>query len=334
MSVIEVADDDGMARELLSPSKQERTAHWTHCACTGARLLFLFSHGVWALSISTSLEHLSEASWGVLFLPIWIGDALCAVLIIASWFLSCPYIKFCLEMRQQRRGINNPSILTEILPEILMAIASLFFLLIIFFGEYALFSYLESEQKGHPHTLAVVVVLLGFSGTVAVCYGVIIVYNSMVHVAVGAGTLGTVVVFACTRQSPVSTQAFCLIPIACCVFGLLVDLAWRFAVTLHVLTREERLLRLCEIAALGVLLFAVSTFAQKVSSDAFSEARILGMVAGASMCFMAVLRLRMCWLELWQPVTERMLRDRRTVSASDTVQISELRDSQLIALSG
>ena len=31
------------------------------------------------------------------FLPAWIGDAVCALLVILSWFASCPYIQLCLE---------------------------------------------------------------------------------------------------------------------------------------------------------------------------------------------------------------------------------------------
>ena len=42
--------------------RQERTAHWTHGACSSARLLFLFSHGVLVLSVSTALENLDEAA--------------------------------------------------------------------------------------------------------------------------------------------------------------------------------------------------------------------------------------------------------------------------------
>lgn len=320
--MIEFLDDEGMARELLTPNRKERTAHWTHCACSAARLLFLFSHGVLVLSVSTLLNRLTEATWWVLFLPVWLGDALCVVLIIGAWFASCPYIKFCVGERQQRHGPNNPSILTEILPEILMAVLGFFFLIVSFCGEYALCSYLDSVQRGQPHTLAAVIILLGLSGAMSLCHGVCIVSNCAVFATVGVAVLATLVIFAATREGEAAAQALCLMPAVIAVAVLIIALVWRFSRTSYVLNREERFLRLGEMALLIVLFSATLSAAHSVSISLLSDASVRGCVAGASMCLVAALRGRMCCLELWQPVSERMLSHARTASRSATVQIS------------
>lgn len=322
-TTLDVADDDGMARELLAPSKQERTAHWTHCACTAARLLFLFSHGVLALCVSSALDNIDEASWWILFLPVWIGDILCAALIVSSWFVSCPYIKFCLEERSQRRGMHNPSILTEILPEILMAVLGLLFLIMLFVGEYSVCSYLDSAQHGHPHSLAAVVILLGLASGISICHGVCVVHNSVIFIVVGCGVFSTVVIFAATRESDPTGQAFCLTPAIGAVMVLIVAVVRRFYLTSPVLVGEERVLRFGEIALLVVLLGALLSVGRKVQADLPAEASTHGSVAGASLCLVALLRGRMCCLELWQPVHERMLSHERTVaSASASVHVS------------
>merc|ERR1719469_1637781 len=115
--ILDVNGDDGYIRGLLS-TPQARTANWTTLACHATRLTFLLSHGMVVLSFAASLENLDQASWWLIWLPAWIGDSICMGLLIFSWFSSCPYLKLCVAERMPRVGIDNPSMLTEILPEI------------------------------------------------------------------------------------------------------------------------------------------------------------------------------------------------------------------------
>jgi len=303
--------ESGSSRELLlSYRKQERTARWTSGCNRAAGLLFLGSHGVFVLVVSISLGSLSEASWWLLFVPVWAGDAVCSVLVIISWFASCPYIKLCLVERQQRLGSENPSILTDILPDIVLAAVGLIFLLLIFFGEYALCAYLDSAQHGEPRALLAVVVLLVIVSMLAICRGICLTRNSAHFISVGAGLLVAVSAFAATRGEDVapSSQALAALPAAACAACFLALSALRLSTIMRVLSWEESLLRGAEILMLAALVFATGLFTLNVWRSKLAEAGIDGATAGVSMCVIVVLRWRMFCLELRRrPMDERLL---------------------------
>eukprot|EP00931_Biecheleriopsis_adriatica_P047510 TRINITY_DN27396_c0_g1_i2.p1 TRINITY_DN27396_c0_g1~~TRINITY_DN27396_c0_g1_i2.p1 ORF type:complete len:336 (+),score=41.64 TRINITY_DN27396_c0_g1_i2:28-1008(+) len=161
-SSAELIDTDSLrasAREVFDTSKEERTALWTHFCGYGARLVFLTAHGLLVLSVSVALEHLDQVNWWLTFLPIWIGDALSFLLAVGSMFASFPYIKLCLVERSPRVN-DNPSMLTEVLPEIVLAIPGLLLLLLAFCSEYSLCGYLASAQHGEPRSLPAATALL------------------------------------------------------------------------------------------------------------------------------------------------------------------------------
>jgi len=306
-----LSDDASSSRELLlSYRKQQRTAMWTSGCSHAARLLFLGSHGVFVLVVSISLDSLSEASWWLLFVPVWAGDALCSVLIVASWFASCPYIKICLAARQPRLGIENPSILTDILPDIVLAVVGLIFLLLIFFGEYALCTYLDSAQRGKPRALLAAVVLLVIVSMLAICRGICLKHNSAHFIAVGAGLLMAVSAFVATRGEDVepSSQALTALPAAACSVCFLSLSALRLCAIRHMLSREESLLRAAEVLVLAALVLAAVLFTFKVWRSQFAKAGTDGATAGILMCAIAALRWRMFCIELRRrPVHERLL---------------------------
>ncbi|CAE7468872.1 unnamed protein product [Symbiodinium pilosum] len=124
-------EPDG-TQELLIDSAQERTARRTEHLLLAARLLFFFFHGLLIISASMGFE---EVSWWLIFTPAWLGDTVCVVLVILSWFGSCPYVQSCLQERQARLGDANPSILTDILPDIVMGVLSLVYMLLAVLAE-------------------------------------------------------------------------------------------------------------------------------------------------------------------------------------------------------
>lgn len=315
MSGIEFEDSLGNAREPLTPSKQERTAHWTHSIGAGSRLLFLFSHGVLVYIVSRSLDQLSEISWWLAFLPVWIGDALCIILLVLAWFASCPYIRLCIAERSQRFGANNPSLLTEILPDIVCAILGFFLLLLILLAEVAFCSYLASAQRGKPYSMATSVIVTSLVALLAICRGVLLTDDSPVFIAAGGGIFCSMVIFAITRGMSASSQAATLFPVVFSVAGLLATGIRNFQKTRKVLSREERILRAGELLALMVMFFSVLACMWKVGGDIFSEAGAHGVAAGISMCALAALRGRMYCLELRSPVSERMFALRREAIA-------------------
>ncbi|CAE7480154.1 unnamed protein product, partial [Symbiodinium necroappetens] len=137
-------EPDG-TQELLIDSSQERTARRTEHLLVAARLSFFFFHGLLIISASLGFE---EVSWWLIFTPAWLGDVVCLVLVILSWFGSCPYVQSCLQERQARLGDTNPSILTDILPDIVMGILSLIYMLLALVAELLLCRYLSELSHG------------------------------------------------------------------------------------------------------------------------------------------------------------------------------------------
>eukprot|EP00913_Durusdinium_trenchii_P026160 g24541.t1 len=123
--------------------EKEKTAKHTRHLLLSARFTFVFFHGLLIISMSCQ----TATSWWLVFLPAWLGDALSLLLVVISWFGSCPYIHLCLQERQARLGDGNPSILTEILPDIFFGILSFIYLILALIGEILLCRYLARLQK-------------------------------------------------------------------------------------------------------------------------------------------------------------------------------------------
>jgi len=302
--------DTGAARELLGPWRQEQTGNWTHWCCVLARLVFLFSHGVLVMIVSASLDHISEASWWTLFIPAWIGDALCVVLLILSWFASCPYIKLCISSRQPRMGNQNPSILTELLPGIFLAVLGLFFVIFVILGEYALCKYLMSANSGMTHVwpVAVTFVILGL---LAIAYGACLTHDSVLFSCVGGSLLMTTFLLAVTRNAQSSrARAVFFFPIAVGLLFIFLAVVHRLLVLKRVLTTEERILRHVEIVTLFVMLAGTVLWAVKVSAGQVATSGGTGVAVGVAMCLFALLRGRLCFVEeSGRPMAVRLLFD-------------------------
>lgn len=297
----------GSARELLIPSRGEWTAPLTSYCCHAARVVLLMSHGLCVIVTSTTLKYLDEAHWWVLFTPVWIGYALCAVLVPASCCVSLPYLKLCWVQRQPVAGVgDNPSVLTEILPEIVLSFFGFFFLLLTFVGEFSLCGYLNAARRGKPHNLFAPACLLCISALLAICQGILFTHNSPLFIFGGSGLFLTMVIFAATRGGSALAQAFAFAPAAVAVFGLVCAMLLTLQRNFRFLNREERVLRMLEVVSLATLVIALLLSAAKVARSNLPEAETEVAVAGGSLCAVAMLRVRLCCWEVWgRPLNER-----------------------------
>ncbi|CAE8703012.1 unnamed protein product [Polarella glacialis] len=296
------------ARELALLSNGERTASRTHLCCHAARLLFLISHGLLLLVVSASLEGVDQADWWVLFLPVWVGNSICLALVALSWCASCPYIKACLSERQPRLN-DSPSILTEVLPEMVMSIPGVVFLVLTFCGEYFLCAYLSSAQHGEPRSLPTATIFFVIVALLSLCQGTLFTQNSVLWLVSGTGLLCFAACFAATRQPGCSAfaQSLSVLPFILAVAALLIASVRRLQKYLRVLSAEERLLLSAEAVILGSLLVPLCSAGRKISRMQLHAAGPEGVAAGLLLCLLALPRARLCFLEAQRGLLEDRL---------------------------
>lgn len=291
----------------------------------GARLLFIFAHG--ALMVSASLATFGEdhPSWWDIFIPVWLGDVLCAGMIVSSWFASCPYIKLCLSEHQARfptpMGFPgeevNPSILTEILPDIVMAIFGLIFVALSLLAEYMLCEYLDLGERGEPRSLAPTGMVFIVVSLLATCRGVLMRGGSLFAI-VGAAVLVTIIAWLCMDKEQVGfvdVGWVLVLPALASSVGLLASAAWRLRRCKKVLSPAEQWLRVAEQVVLAVVLLAMLALLLVLASGRgnrrrghWSVAAAAGVTAGSGVCMVASLRGMMAVLESrLSPVYDRMV---------------------------
>lgn len=287
------------SQEMLAA---ERTATRAHYCCNAARLVFLVCHGLLVFVVSASLSHIDDADWWLLFLPSWIGYVLSTALLAMSWFVSCPYLRLCLHEKQPRVNDENPSILTEVLPEIVLTIPGFLLLLIAFVSEYSLCIYLDSLQKGRSHSLAATTVLFALTSMLTLCQGALFMYNSIFWLLFGAGLLGVAMMFAATQQPGCSAmvQAFAIVPALLSVAGLVAASIWRIRRYHSVLIPKEIALLKLESVLLLLLLLAIWALFQRIAQGQWRDAGWEGCLAGLLLCLLGVPRARLCVLEAYR----------------------------------
>ncbi|CAJ1368458.1 unnamed protein product [Effrenium voratum] len=335
------------AQELLIDSAQEKTARRTRQLLLAARLAFFFSHGLLIVCASVALGWETNTSWWQIFSPAWLGDALCVVLVILSWFGSCPYIHLCLQERQARLGDNNPSILTDILPDIFMGVLSLVYLILALVAEILLCRYLDelrAQRAARTPTACATARLTGFTGVesrgsrgsmppmpplgpsarpgfgqflilvslLTCCRGVCISTSGELFSCLGAGALGSSVLGLLLPDGPFSTSAWVLfLPWLAAVLALELCSSLRLQRLRAVLCREEVILRMAEQVILFVVLLSLLAIIFEVS--AFVQlgavhAGAAGVTLGSGVCALALLRGRMAVTEnRFGALSERLL---------------------------
>lgn len=298
--------------------REEQTSRRTaHCLIV-ARLFFVFSHGLLAITASVSVGTATEAddSWWALFSPVWFGDALAAGSCIAACFASCPYIKLCLAERQARHGDHNPSILTEILPDIVWAIFGLLFVIIGTVGEVLFCRYLDGRRRrGAGDTGAAAaglwpsILVSSIAAAMACCYGVCIRPNGEQLGLLGGAAFATAVAALFLPRGPTADDGWVLlIPSIVAAGGLAMFSCWRLQHCRRVLSREEALLRRAEQAVLLVVLLALLGLAAALNLGSTQLLGIAGGTAGAGVCATAALTARFSFLESrLSSVSERLM---------------------------
>jgi len=274
------------------------------------RLTFVFSHGAVIISASTALASGSDPSWWVVFLPAWLGNILCLVCIVASWFASCPYIQLCLSERQARLGDNNPSILTEILPDIVLAFLGLIFMILALTAEIMFCRYLSSMQRGEEPAILPSAVVFIVVSLLASCRGICIKTSSAMFFFLGCGVLATSIIAISVQGGLLSSHGWVLVvPWCVAAAGLLISAMLRLRSCTRVITREERLLRIAEqVVLLEVLAALLLMVYMLIASGGCDEGRHLHVAqcqavlpasaaAGGGVCLVAILWGRMALLE-------------------------------------
>eukprot|EP00929_Paragymnodinium_shiwhaense_P070440 TRINITY_DN35677_c0_g1_i3.p1 TRINITY_DN35677_c0_g1~~TRINITY_DN35677_c0_g1_i3.p1 ORF type:complete len:365 (-),score=60.50 TRINITY_DN35677_c0_g1_i3:137-1231(-) len=187
-------EPEGQQEALIEAAQQEKTANNTHKLLVACKLAYIFAHGALVLCGSAAIGLQSGVSWYAIFLPVWLGDVFCIALVIYSWFASCPYIKHCLAQKQARVGDTNPSILTELLPEIVMAILGFLYIIFAFVGQFLLCQYLEQGSEGYSAQLAPSAVVFVLMAVCLGCRGICIRLDGEFFVLSGAGMLCMVII--------------------------------------------------------------------------------------------------------------------------------------------
>mmetsp|Transcript_62147 Transcript_62147/g.148239 ORF Transcript_62147/g.148239 Transcript_62147/m.148239 type:complete len:389 (+) Transcript_62147:178-1344(+) len=324
--------DPTSQRETLLESCPEATALRTHHLLIAARLVFLFAHGVLvasaALAMACAAQEETSTSWWLIFLPAWLGNLACIGIVISSWFASCPYIQKCLEERQARYGEENPSILTELLPEIVLSIFGLLFLITTLVGEILFCWHLERERNGLSTSLARSASVLMIAGFSAAVHGVIMRSNGELFMYAGGGVFMT---FAVAVEVPGGftgdSSWLTVLPALLAVLGIVVTSAIR----LHhyraekLLSREEQLLRVVELAVLaGVVLALLLAMVGLLLEPEGLHAGVsfpAGALSGGGLCLISALRVRMVYVEARSDTSIRerliLLHARRCQSEAD-----------------
>jgi len=274
-----------------------------------ARATFFFAHGVLIMTVSSNLHRWPEVPWRLVFLPAWLGNACGIATLVASWFASCPYVKLCMAEKQPRVGMSNPSILTEVLPDIVLSFAGLGFLVLMLISEVVLCHNLSSIQAGSCRTSPAAVILFSLVGVLAICHGTCTTYSSPLFISAGVGLLLTALTATFTACSAAqSTQALTFAPAVLAAAGLLVATLQHRSAVKHVLSRIERQVSSLELLAKVALLTSSTAFAVGVAQKGFAKVAVEGNLSGALVCVLAMMRVWLCHLEVRNgPLLERLL---------------------------
>lgn len=299
-----------LAAENLLGSAAEKTALRTRQLLVIGRLVFVFSHGALVISASAALASESDPSWWIVFIPVWLGNVLCLAIIIASWFASCPYIQLCLSERQARLGDTNPSILTEILPDIVLAFFGLIFMIFAVTAEILFCRYLSGTQRGETPAILPSAAVFIVVSLLASCRGICIRTSSAMFAFFGSGVLATSIAALCVKGGLLGRYGWVLVlPWCASAAGLLIAAVVRLRGCTSVLNREERLLRFAEqlvllevfVASLIMVLMLVLSGGcdggGRLHAAQCQAVLPASAAVGAGVCVVALLWGRMAFLE-------------------------------------
>jgi len=208
---------------------------------------------------------------------------------------------------EPRMGDDNPSILTEILPELMFAVVGFLFVVLVSVAEYMLCLYLSAMHHGAMHG-AWVVALFACVAAVILCHGICLTNNSVQYVLVGSGLLATVVFFVMTQGSGPEGRCLVVLPTAIVIAGFICAGIQRFFSIRKFLSKEERLFRIAETIVLWIVFVAIALAMWSLYGANLAVVKANGVVTGIAVCLITLLRARMHVLEAQKkPLVERLL---------------------------
>mmetsp|Transcript_1683 Transcript_1683/g.3980 ORF Transcript_1683/g.3980 Transcript_1683/m.3980 type:complete len:353 (-) Transcript_1683:59-1117(-) len=312
------------SRELLlnDISQSQSRSRSSHTAVHMSKVAFLAFHAV-ALWVATIKLEDTDMSWWPAFAFAFMGDAAALGCLVASWFVSCPYVKLCLQERQPKVGVDCPSILTDIFPEIILAFFGALFMIFIFVTEFLVFSHLTAD--GGTSKVVGVNACLAIIGLVCIIHAVLLRPQAALFGFVGLDIWVTLVVVHGTRDDS-SLVYWRFVPTAAALLLFVVTLAAQMRSAAAVLRRPEKVLRSLEVLALCIaevgfcfLTRAVKeadTFGPWSAADSTSikGCASWGFLVCVGLLGVAAIRARLyCWELEFKPVSFRQL---QTVAAN------------------
>lgn len=283
-------------------SECHRTAFYTQHLQVTARFTFILTHGLLLFISSIALGAGAKVSWWLLFSPVWLGNALSLLLLIGGWFASCPYIRECLQAHQARLGMRNPSIMTQLLPQIVMSIGGLAGLMLVVAGETMLCWDLDTRSWGEEPSFGRSCAIFAVLSLLVGCQG-LCVRGAEALLVLGACLMATCGVAAWVPGGALGPSVWAVaVPSLAGSVGLQLLAIRGFGACRPILIREERLLRVAEqLAFIGITLSLGSMIyclcEQGVGLGESLAPSICGAVAGVCICIIAALQVRMALLE-------------------------------------
>lgn len=211
----------------------------------------------------------------------------------------------CLNEHQARLGDRNPSILTSILPDIVMGIIGFIYIGIILVAECLFCRYLDRMQHGESHTFVPSAVVFIIVSLLACVRGILVKSSSDLFGIFGCGALATTGVALCLVGGILGESNWALVlPSIISTIGLLITAKRRLQNCALVLCREERILRIVEqlvllavLIALLVLGLVLFLYRGHRSVQCNMASAYAGSTAGCGLCAAVVLRGRMAVVE-------------------------------------
>lgn len=211
----------------------------------------------------------------------------------------------CLNEHQARLGDINPSILTSILPDIVMGVIGFIYVGIILVAECLFCHYLDRMQRGESHTFVPSAVIFIIVSLLACVRGILVKSSSDLFSIFGCGAFATTAVALCLVGGILGDGNWALLlPSILTTIGLLIAAQRRLRVCKAVLCREEYILRVVEqlvllvvLIALLVLSLVLFLFRGHQSIQCNMASASAGATAGCGLCAAVVLRGRMAIVE-------------------------------------
>eukprot|EP00922_Rhytidocystis_sp_ex-Travisia-forbesii_P003047 GHVS01004463.1.p2 GENE.GHVS01004463.1~~GHVS01004463.1.p2 ORF type:complete len:394 (+),score=29.70 GHVS01004463.1:130-1311(+) len=250
MEQLQIASES--SRRLIIGYRPEESGRLTSAFVIAAQLTVLAFHGLFILALGLKLDDSISTPWFVVFLPVFVGDVLAEAVLACSWFASCTYIMSCMEENSSRVGDDdNPSVLTDILPEIVFSVGGFIFLLIVIAAEVFLYRWISFDFSVSFAPFAITSCLLFLMSAL---YGTIVQDdNSQAFFLFGVSGLASLVMVI-TSDNLTERLAPCLLlapAIATFIMAILELL--RLRIVSMVLVEEERNLRLVK----SILFFCI-----------------------------------------------------------------------------